>query len=112
MCKANSENDNLKPPPKRIFKETLFHRLVETKESKQFTKDWNDNRNKNSCLKCNCEKWKNIIGDTFSKNTNPFSSSEVSVPMYFGRRIDYCPWCGQYLISDDAIKHWNFRESD
>lgn len=55
----------------------------------------------NNCPKCDCEKWKNIVGDTFSKNTNPFSSSEVSVPMYFGRRIDYCPWCGQYLISGD-----------
>ena len=54
------------------------------------------------CPKCNCEKWKNIVGDTFSKNTDPFSSIGASVPMYFGRRIDYCPWCGRYLISDDG----------
>lgn len=30
------------PPPKRLFKETIFRGLIETKESKQRTKDWND----------------------------------------------------------------------
>lgn len=64
------------------------------------------------CPKCNCEKWKNIVGDTFSKNTNLFSSIGASVPMYFGRRIDYCPWCGCHLTNNTAHGEQTGASSD
>lgn len=48
---------------------------------------------------CTCKKWHDIVGDEFSKNTNPYSSEGSSVPMYFGRVIDFCPWCGCHLTN-------------
>ncbi len=51
---------------------------------------------------CICEGWKDVIG--FWKPSNPFNSSKSSIPMYFGKEIFYCPWCGYKLIEDENIE--------
>lgn len=52
--------------------------------------------------KCTCKKWQDIVGDEFSKNIDPFSSRGFSIPMYFGKIIDFCPWCGCRLTTNTA----------
>jgi len=45
---------------------------------------------------CNCEDWEYTMPH-WEKEINPFNSSATNIPMYFGKPIYYCPWCGKKL---------------
>lgn len=45
---------------------------------------------------CDCTAWKWIIGK-WETSSDIYNSSKVDTPMYFGKEIYYCPWCGELL---------------
>ena len=47
-------------------------------------------------IECDCEKWQKYVDDSAFSN-DPFRSDKSSEPMYFGVKIDFCPWCGKKL---------------
>ncbi len=55
---------------------------------------------------CNCDKWKKYIGKWEYFDGPNYDSSKSPVPMYFGVQIDFCPWCGNRLITDKGV---NFK---
>ena len=61
---------------------------------------------------CVCETWKNTVGNYFSDYiTNQENSSELSFPTYFGKGIEYCPFCGN-LLKYDSEKDFDKEYQD
>lgn len=47
---------------------------------------------------CKCDMWQTKIAPSFNKTISPWDSSRPTVPMYFGIKIDFCPFCGKELL--------------
>ena len=47
---------------------------------------------------CDCETWHKTFN--YWKYLDPFDSSQTSIPMYHGKKISYCPYCGKKLNID------------
>ncbi len=48
---------------------------------------------------CDCTAWKWIIGK-WETSSDVYNSSKIDTPMYFGKEIYYCPWCGERLKNE------------
>ena len=47
--------------------------------------------------RCKCEMWQSTVGNHFDGDRG----IEANVPMYFGRIIYHCPWCGRLLSKEE-----------
>jgi hypothetical protein len=49
---------------------------------------------------CNCEEWKNSMPQITAAQT--FCALQAAGPKYTGEPFQFCPWCGQRLITPVA----------
>ena len=50
-------------------------------------------------LSCDCETWQMKVKPEYKKPPL-YNSNNSGVPMYFGVKIDFCPFCGRKLLED------------
>lgn len=46
---------------------------------------------------CPCKVWQEKVTPILELKAGMYSSDQSGIPMYFGVKIDYCPFCGKLL---------------
>lgn len=51
-----------------------------------------------------------ISWSMYFKPTLTVGTDEGDTPFHFDKRVDYCPWCGEYLLTEYA--GWRMRQKE
>ena len=52
---------------------------------------------------CDCIPWRVNVAPYFQQHAGyRWDSSKAPIPMYFGVKIDFCPFCGR-LLQDESL---------
>jgi len=51
---------------------------------------------------CDCVSWTIKVKPELEAILSDWDSSHSSMPMYFGIKIDFCPFCGKLLQETDS----------